>query len=764
MKKLFLIIFQLIIICCYSQVKTSHDLHFTRLARSWDEGIPLGNGMLGALIWEKDSNLRISLDRADLWDLRPVKEFSLPQFSFSWVKDQVDKKSYDTVQKLFDRPYDRDPAPSKIPAGALEFPVSSLGEIESVQLYLENALCEVRWKSGSRFLTFIDATQTLGCFRWENSPVPFKAIFDPPHYSDTDKDKTADVVQGKGLLRLGYPQGKTEYTPNSIYFIQKGYGDFLYEVSVIWRKIDDRTIEGCWSITTKNTPYSTDKSAKTLTHDAFANGTLFNEALKNHTHWWQDFWSKSTLHIPDSVLENQWYREIYKFGSASRKGAPPITLQAVWTADNGSLPPWKGDFHNDLNTELSYWPGYSSNHMEESEVFTDWIQLNQKQAREYTTTYFKCPGLNYPGVSTLTGNPMGGWIQYALSPTTSAWLAQYFYETWKFGQDTSFLRKTGYPYLHEVAVFLDNITIREGRQKRLPLSSSPEMGDNSNNAWHKQLTNFDLALIRSIYSEAYEMARSLGKDADALYWLRDLSSWPPLALDKDKSLMIANELPYTFSHRHFSHLMAIFPLGLIDNLKGKNDMEIISSSLHNLEKAGTSEWCGYSYAWLGNLYARAGRGEDAAEALRTFATCFCLPNSFHVNGDQSKTGKSNFTYHPFTLEGNFACASGIQEMLLQSQNDIIRVFPAVPASWKNISFHNLRARGAFLISAIKTDGKITEIRIYPEAGGKLILQNFVKGNRRQRLSVTGSTGSIKIRNDLLEINTIKNREVVIKPY
>jgi alpha-L-fucosidase 2 len=764
MKKVFLIIFQLIVICCYSQVKTSHDLHFTRLASSWDEGIPIGNGMLGALVWEKDSDLRISLDRADLWDLRPVKEFSLPQFSFSWVKGQVDKRSYDTVQKLFDRPYDRDPAPSKIPAGALEFPVSVLGEIESVHLYLENALCEVRWKSGSRFLTFIDATQTLGWFRWENPPVPFKPIFDPPHYSDSVKDKRGDIVLGKGIAKLGYPQGKTEYTPNSIYFIQKGYGDFLYEVSVVWRKVDDRSIEGCWSITSKNTPYSPEKSAWTLTREASANGTSFNEAMKSHSNWWQVFWSKSDLHIPDSILENQWYREIYKFGSASRKGSPPITLQAVWTADNGSLPPWKGDFHNDLNTELSYWPGYSSNHMEESEVFTDWIDLNQKNARDYTTTYFKCPGLNFPGVSTLTGDPMGGWIQYSLSPTTSAWLAQYFYEEWKFNRDTIFLRKTGYPYLHEVGVFFNNLAIKEGRKKRLPLSSSPEMGNNSINAWHKQLTNFDLALIRSVYSEAYEMARYLGKDDEALYWLRELSSWPALALDKDQSLMIAKELPYTFSHRHFSHLMAIFPLGLIDKLNGKKDREIISSSLHNLEKAGTSEWCGYSYAWLGNLYSRAGRGEDAAEALRTFATCFCLPNSFHVNGDQSKSGKSNYTYRPFTLEGNFACASGIQEMLLQSQNDIIRVFPAVPASWKNISFHNLRARGAFLVSAIKKDGKITEIRIFPEAGGKLILEDFVNGNRKQRLSVTGSKGSIKIRNGLLEIGTVKNQEVVIKPY
>ena len=96
------------------------------------------------------------------------------------------------------------------------------------------------------------------------------------------------------------------------------------------------------------------------------------------------------------------------------------------------------------------------------------------------------PGIKFPRCINLTGDPMGGWIQYSLSPTTSAWLAQYFYEEWKFGHDTCFLRKTGYPYLHEVAVFLDNLSIKEGGKKKLPFSSSPEMGDNSIIAWHKQ--------------------------------------------------------------------------------------------------------------------------------------------------------------------------------------------------------------------------------------------------------------------------------------
>ena len=53
--------------------------------------------------------------------MRPVKEFESQAFRFSWVKEQLELNNYDTVQKLFDEPYERDPGPTKIPAGALEF-------------------------------------------------------------------------------------------------------------------------------------------------------------------------------------------------------------------------------------------------------------------------------------------------------------------------------------------------------------------------------------------------------------------------------------------------------------------------------------------------------------------------------------------------------------------------------------------------------------------------------------------------------------------
>jgi alpha-L-fucosidase 2 len=62
-------------------------------------------------------------------------------------------------------------------------------------------------------------------------------------------------------------------------------------------------------------------------------------------------------------------------------------------------------------------------------------------------------------------------------------------------------------------------------------------------------------------------------------------------------------------------------------------------------------------------------------------------------------------------------------MLLQSHTGTVRLFPAVPASWKDIEFASLRAEGAFLISATKSHGQVYEVRIVSEKGGRLRLLN-----------------------------------------
>ncbi len=145
---------------------SEHDLIFGKLAGRWDEVVPQGNGMLGTLIWQKGDNLRLSLDRADLWDLRPVEHLNRPEFRYQWVYRQWKKNDYKKVQELFDKPYSKLPAPTKIPAAAIEFDVKNWGGANSVRLYVNSALCEVNWPGGQKLLAFVDATESAGWFRF----------------------------------------------------------------------------------------------------------------------------------------------------------------------------------------------------------------------------------------------------------------------------------------------------------------------------------------------------------------------------------------------------------------------------------------------------------------------------------------------------------------------------------------------------------------------------------------------------------------------
>ena len=736
--------------------KNKNDLVFNQLATSWDEGIPLGNGMLGALIWQKDDKLRFSLDRADLWDLRPVENLSKPEFSYKWVQEQVKNNTYKTVQELFDVPYDQMPAPSKIPGAALEFDISSLGKVKSVRLDISDAICTVEWENGTTLETFVHAENQAGWFRFAGVPEDFPVNIIPPLYKTLNESGELNPVTGQDLQRLGYEQGIVSSEPGKQVYRQKGWNGFEYEVAVTWQNSDNK-ISGVWSISSSFSEKESGKNAGTLVSEISAE-TNFNSSFQTHFNWWQNYWEKSSVTLPDSVLEKQYYLEMYKFGAAARGDAPPISLQAVWTADNGKLPPWKGDFHHDLNTQLSYWPAYTGNQLDLENGYSNWLWNHKSTFEEYTKTYFGTQGMNVPGVTTLTGEPMGGWIQYSFGPTVASWLAQHFYLHWIYSKDEEFLKEKAYPWIKDVAVYLDEISVRDEKGfRKLPISSSPEINDNSISAWFQQTTNFDLAFIKWNFEKAAELATELGLQEEAQKWSAISQEWPGFATDSlSGGLAFAPNYPYSESHRHFSHLVAWHPLGIIDWSNGENDQKIIKATISELERVGTDWWCGYSFSWMGNLYARAFMGEKAAGILRIFAEHFCLPNSFHVNGEQHNQGFSKFKYRPFTLEGNFAFASAIQEMLIQSHTGVVRIFPAIPADWKDVSFNQLRTVGAFLVSAEKKNGNIEKIEIFSEKGGTIKLANPFGETNFKGLK------NMKEENGILEINMKPGEKIVLE--
>lgn len=694
-----------------SVTPSENDLCFDAAAQTWDEGMPLGNAVVGALIWNKNDALRMSLDRVDLWDLRPSDSLSGDNYRFEWVKEHIRKGDYEPVQKKFDWPYDMLPAPSKIPGAAIEFSLEKLGRPSSVNLYLNDALCEVKWETGAVMQTFVHADKPVGWFVFKNLEVEVEPELIAPQY---DSDNS-------GIRRLGYDQGKIKKDTGCLSYHQKGYGDFYYDVVVRWKK-KGKTLVGTWSVSSS----LCEEKAESETLEAMKRG--IQNDYSTHSSFWKKYWSMSSVQLPDAVLQKQYYNEMYKFGSVARENAYTISLQAVWTADNGQLPPWKGDFHHDLNTQLSYWPAYTGNHLEEGLGYLNTLWNQREAYKTYTRQYFETGGMNVPGVCTLTGEPMGGWIQYAMSQTVGAWLAQHFYLHWKYSADQKFLETRAYPFAKDVAIFLEQISrLGSDGKRRLEFSSSPEIFDNSVQAWFPDMTNYDLALMHFIFSASSEMAGKLGMEDEAAHWRVLESQLPDYDLDEDGALTFAKGHPYNVSHRHFSNALAIHPLGLIDWSKGEKDRNIIKATLKKLHDNGPDWWCGYSYAWYANMAARAFDGETAADALRTFAECFCLRNTFHANGDQTASGKSKFTYRPFTLEGNFAFAAGIHEMLLQSHTGTIKVFPAIPAAWNNVSFDELRAVGAFLVSAKKENGKVVEFTVYSEKGGHLAVESPIDG-------------------------------------
>ncbi len=251
---------------------------------------------------------------------------------YDWICEQWQNNTYGTVQELLDEPYGRLPAPSKIPAGALEFHTADWGAADSVRLYVQNAVCKVWWPSGRTLEAFVQSDGPCGWFRFTGIDSLRPEIV-APAYAQAGASAEDDAHSGQELHTLGYPQGVVHMKGRTITYVQPGWNGFQYVIAVTWKKTRGG-IEGVWSV---QSTYG-GNSVKNIASDVRETlGEGYADAYKVHRDWWQRFWDKSAVSLPDSVLEKQWYLEQYKFGSAARADMPPITLQAVWTADNGEV-------------------------------------------------------------------------------------------------------------------------------------------------------------------------------------------------------------------------------------------------------------------------------------------------------------------------------------------------------------------------------------------------------------------------------------------
>lgn len=693
--------------------------------KTWDEAIPLGNGTMGVLMWGEGNTLRLSLDRGDLWDERPSKKFTAVKDRFTWAAMQrmVKENKMAEFNEVFDSNYDTKGPPTKLPAGRVEVTLAAAQQLDAFELRLGTGEGVARCAGGGEIRAFVDAAHIA-------SPVSLVRIAGP-------EVAGVRLLSPESVKLLGYPPPRFHEADGLRSFEQTAADGFSYAVCAGWRRVDGETLLAI-TVATSGEGRSPQEVAEARVATALQQG--YDQVLAAHTKWWADFWNRSTVTIPEPEIMRHYLLVRYFLGAASRRGAPPIPLQGVWSADAGTLPPWKGDYHNDLNTQMTYMSYQAAGHFDEGAAFLDLLWNQLPVYRKFARDFYDAPGAAVPGVMSLAGQPLGGWGQYSMSPAMGAWNAHLFYLHWRHTGDAGFLRDRAYPWCSEIGQCLRALLKPDASGALvLPLSSSPEIFNNSRRAFLTPNSNYDIASLRMLFLALAEMADTLGKTDEAAGWTALAGKLGPWHVRADGTLKISADEDLPGSHRHLSNLIGIHPFNLITVDGGGNDRRIIDASLADWDRAGTKSWNGYSFSWMAALRARSGRAEDAVRMLEIYAKAFILRNGFHANGDQTKTGISNDTSRPFTMEGNFLAMHAVQEMLLQSwspaagkrDTEIIRLFPATPWRWHDASFADLHAEGGHIVSARRENNATTWFRITAGHDGMLRLRdNF--GNREPK--------------------------------
>ncbi|MDE2125637.1 MAG: glycoside hydrolase N-terminal domain-containing protein [Armatimonadetes bacterium] len=674
------------------------DLHLTGPIDRWDEALPLGNGLLGCLVWGSGNRIRLSLDIAGLWDLRMPPETEDPDFNWPAMQEFVATKNVGRIEQLFDTPYSKYAFPTKIPAGRLEM---TLGDDASASLFsLPMAKPVAHVNCG---------VQSVDCMVLPNRPVAVVRI--------AGALRTLDLVVPPALKQLDYEPATHGADSDSVWFTQRSSATLSWCI-LAKRTTWERGAAGMAiaAVTAAGADLAL-AGARRLADDAAH--ASFVSLTAEHNRWWKQFWAGSSVRTPEPAIQRQYDFVKYLYGAGARSEQAPLPLQGVWTADDGGLPPWKGDYHNDLNTQMTYLAWHVAR---VNDSGSGWLEFNQRllpEYRRFAKEFYRAPGAVIPGVMTLDGKPLGGWPQYSYSPTMGAWIAQSFIRDWRIRRDAKALRETHYPFCREIGDALLHLLRPAGDGTlRLPLSSSPEIYDNSLKAWLPPNSNFDTALIANLFVALAEMAAALKIPGEAERWRHSARSLPPLSVDPATgALALARNVPFFESHRHFSHAMAIHPLGLVSVEGSEAERGMIAATLKQLEALGTSAWCGYSFSWFACMLARCAEGETAVRYLRDYVKAFILRNGFHANGDQTHSGLSGFTYSPVTLEGNFLAMEAVHEMLFQSWGGVMRIFPAVPAAWANAGFAGLAAENGCVVSAHRQAGRTVRVHVAATVSG-----------------------------------------------
>lgn len=424
-----------------------------------------------------------------------------------------------------------------------------------------------------------------------------------------------------------------------------------------------------------------------------AAGRTVGELAGEHRQWWHRFYPRSFVSVPDDRTQSFYWIQLYKMASATRADRPVVSTSAQWLQPT----PWPGTGWN-RTVPLSYWLIHASGHGELDSLTATLRRCRDALVADVPAAYrgdsagigrasqddLRTAEVVVPG--SVTGTPEVGNLTWALH---TAWLA------YRHGMADGVLREVLYPLLRKaIGFYLHFLTEGGDGRLHLPATYSPEYATTTD-------CNYDLALLTWGCRTLLDATDRLGVD-DPLRprWRNVLDRLvePPQGAD---GLWIGATRRLISSHRHYSHLLWFHPLHLLDPTDSTG-RDLLQRSLNQwVGRAGARQ--GHTYTGAASMSALLGDGDRAFGYLGELFDRHLTPNTMYAESGPA-------------LETPLSGARSLHDMLLQSWGGVLRIFPAVPSGWADVTVHDLSAEGGFRVSAVRSAGRTRFVRIRSTAG------------------------------------------------